>query len=88
MTEHKVDRAEWRKRPLYKLLYSKLPWLRSKTQPELLDIHKLAGTIGYSHEAVYKWLRNGKMSPRGAKIVVKISRNTIENRDLYPFLLS
>lgn len=88
MAEQKVDREEWRKRALYKLLYSKLPWLRSKAQPELLDVPKVAGAIGYSHEAIYKWLRSCKMSPKGAKIVVKISRNRIALRDLYPFVLS
>lgn len=88
MTEQKVDMDEWRKQPLYKLLFNRLKWLRSTTQTKLLDVHKVAAAIDYSHEAVYKWLRSGKLSPKGATAIVKASRKKIANRDLYPFLLS
>lgn len=88
MTELKVDMEKWRKRPLYKLLYSRLTWHRSKTQPELIDVHKFADAIGYSHEAIYKWLRAGKLSPKGAKAIVKKARGKIALTDLYPFVLS
>ena len=88
MTEQKIDMEKWRKRPLYKLLYSRLTWLRSKTQTELLDVHKFARSIDYSHEAIYKWLRSGKLSPKGAKAIVKKARGKIALTDLYPFVLS
>lgn len=88
MTEEKVAMEEWRQQPLYRLLYNRLKWLRSTTQTKLLDVHKVAEAMGYSHEAVYKWLRSGKLSPKGAKAIVKASRKKIANRDLYPFLLS
>ena len=79
---------EWRKRPLYKLLFNRLPWLRSKTQKKLIDVQKMAEALDYSHEAVYKWLRSGRISPKGAIAVVAASRKKLANRDLYPFLLA
>ena len=88
MTEEKTGMEKWRKQPLYKLLYNRLKWLRSATQTKLLDVHKVADALGYSHESIYSWLRSGKLSPKGAKAIVKASRKTIANRDLYSFLLS
>lgn len=77
MGGEKVHMKEWRQRPLYRVLYERLPWLRSKIHTGILDVHKLARAIGYSPEAVYRWLRRGKISPSGANVVVKKSRNKI-----------
>jgi hypothetical protein len=76
----------WSNSPLYKLLYARLTWLRSKQQ--LFDVYAFARAIGYSHEAVYRWLREGKMSPDAARAVVQASRRKLALRDLYPFVLS
>lgn len=88
MSDDKVHMEEWRDGPLYKLLYRRLAWLHSPQQSKIIDVHKLAEALGYSHEAVYKWLRAGKLSPKGAKALVKISRKKLALRDLYPFVVS
>jgi hypothetical protein len=76
----------WSSSPLYRLLYTRLTWLRSKQQ--LFDVYAFAKAVGYSHEAVYCWLRKDKLSAKAARSVVKASRRKLALRDLYRFVLS
>lgn len=81
----KIDAKTWRKKPLYKLLQARLTGLL--LADGLLDVHTLAEKLGYSHEAVYKWLRAGKLSRKSARALLKLSRGKINESDLIPFLL-
>jgi hypothetical protein len=87
VSDDRIHMEEWRKAPLYMLLNRRLTWMRSKVQTKILDVHKLAEALGYSHEAIYKWFRAGKLSPKGAKALVKVSRKKLALRDLYPFVV-
>lgn len=77
---------KWSNSPLYKLFYGRLTWLRSRQQ--LFDVRAFAVAVGYSHEAVYQWLRESRLPPEAARAIVSVSRRKLALRDLYPFVLS
>lgn len=73
--------------PLYTLLQINFPQFQARGNS--INVPKFATAIGYSHEGVYKWLRSGKMSRRGAELVVALSQkgeNPLTMDDLKGFL--
>lgn len=65
----RLDRATFG--PLYDLLFARFPEHRSAQG--LLDVDRLAGDCGTSHETVYRLLRKNRLSPKWAKKIIEIS---------------
>jgi len=66
-------RPDWTAGPLYALMLSIFPEHRTKTG--VLDVQRLRGETGKSHEAIYKWLRQGKMTADNARNVVTLANS-------------
>lgn len=66
--------------PLYKKLVEVLPiYVKDPfSAAPKLDVEKLREAASKSHEAVYKWLRKGKITPENATLLVELS-NRPEN---------
>ena len=64
-------RPEWTAGPLYNLLCDSFPTYRTKLNA--LDIQRLRTGLGKSHEAVYQWLRKGKLSPTNARKLIGLA---------------
>lgn len=61
-------RPDWASGPLYTKLCDIFPLHR--TPSGVLDIQRLKGELRRSHEAIYKWLRNGKITPDNARNII------------------
>jgi len=73
--------------PLYLLLLGRFPQFQPPGRA--FNVAALASAIGFSHEGVYKWLRSGKLSHRGAQQLVVLSqdgKNPLTMDDLKGFL--
>ncbi|MBH0113215.1 hypothetical protein I5E68_09680 [Novosphingobium sp. YJ-S2-02] len=64
-------RPDWTAGPLYTLLLESLP--AHLTPSGVLDVQGLKSLVGKSHEAIYKWLRQGKLKPANARILIEIA---------------
>jgi hypothetical protein len=64
-------RPDWAAGPLYNKLLDIFPTYR--TPLGVLDVQKLKRDLGKSHEAIYKWLRNGKVTPDNAREIVRVA---------------
>lgn len=62
---------EWAKGPLYLFLMETFP--EHKTAMGVLDIQRLKVDLGKSHEAIYKWIRAGKLKPENANAIVALA---------------
>jgi len=87
MANQKFGKDQWRRGPLHKLLFNRLHWMRSKQRPRLIDVDQLARKLNYSNQAIYNWLRSSRMTAKGARALVQVSRKSLSLRDLYPFVL-
>lgn len=58
-------RATWPSEPLYKFLYSVLPHWR--TVSGILDVPTIAGALGMSTQAIYKWFHRGNLPAKRAR---------------------
>lgn len=70
-----AEQEHWTNGPLYKHLVQVLPTFAKDpfaTSPKL-DVQKLNQAVGKSHEAVYKWLRAGKLTPANVKTLVELA---------------
>lgn len=72
MTSHR----DWARGPLYRLLMDTFPAYR--TTYDVFDVRAFGAEpeIARSHEALYKWLRSGKLTIENARSIV-----TLANRD-------
>ena len=65
-------RPTWPFEPFYRFLYSSLPaWW---TPTGILDVPALSAELGITTEAIYKWLRRGKVTARRARELYELSR--------------
>lgn len=71
-------RDQWADSPLYIFLSDIFPTYR--TVLGKFDVLRLARDLSLSHEAVYKWLRKGSLSPQNANAVLDLAL-TLENID-------
>ena len=71
-------RPDWAAGPLYTLMMEIFPDHRTKLG--VLDIPRLTGDLNKSHEAIYKWLRQGKMKPSNARAIIEAA-NSDENKE-------
>jgi hypothetical protein len=69
-------RPDWAAGALYNKLLDIFP--KYRTTLGVLDVQKLKGDLKKSHEAIYKWLRNGKVTPDNAREIVRVA-NSPEN---------
>jgi hypothetical protein len=82
--EHTTDKNDWKNGPLNKALIAALPAFVSTTETpgitpsKSLNVQKLCAALEKSHEAIYKWLRQGKLTPRNAVQLINLA-NTPEN---------
>lgn len=72
-------RPDWTAGPLYQFLLDILPTYI--TPLGVLDVQGLKPMVGKSHEAIYKWLRHGKLKPDNARKLVELA-STDENISL------
>lgn len=98
-TETKMGRPNGRKDanlydgPLYRLLAEKLP--SEFIKGANIDTDKLSTVIGYARFTVYQWLHRGRVTPKAASLLLKISNDTEDTQkkglltrdDLVPFVL-
>jgi hypothetical protein len=66
----------WTDSPLYLYLMQIFP--RHVTERGALDVKKLKTDIKRSHERVYQWLRDSKLTPGNAKAICALA-NTPDN---------
>lgn len=65
-------RPDWTADPLYLKLLDVFP--EHVTPTGVLDVAgRLSTELGKSHEAIYKWLRQGKVSPDNARDIVRVA---------------
>lgn len=64
-------RPEWAAGPLYNALMQTFPG--HVTQLGVLDVQRLKRELEKSHEAIYKWLRQGKLTPDNARDIVRVA---------------
>lgn len=64
-------RPKWATGPLYKKMLEIFP--EHLTPLGVLDIQRLKVELEKSHEAIYKWLRQGKISPDNARDLIKVA---------------
>jgi hypothetical protein len=64
-------RPDWAAGPLYNALLETFP--KYRTTLGVLDVQRLKGELKKSHEAIYKWLRNGKVTPDNARAIVRVA---------------
>lgn len=67
----KFARPEWTTEALYALLDRIFP--ERVTAYNILDIRWLSGELGKSREAVYKWLRDGRLNSRNARAICDLA---------------
>lgn len=68
MTSH----TNWKSGPLNRTLCKFLPaYLNTRGD---LDIPKLRVAVNRTNEAVYQWLREGRLTPTNAKRIIEIAR--------------
>lgn len=60
---------------------------RARGPYDRLDVPSLSATLGLSRATAYRSLKEGKLSPKTARAIIKASRKRISDRDLYPFVL-
>ncbi len=72
--------------PLYDLLMDRFP--KHRSAQGVLDVPKLAKDIKRSHEGVYKWLRENKITVDGAKRLVELSKDRVKYEEFLPFLFA
>lgn len=66
-------RPDWAAGPLYNKLLEVFP--QHRTTLGVLDVQKLKVAVKKSHEAIYKWFRNGKLTPDNARAIVKAAND-------------
>lgn len=64
-------RPDWAAGALYSKLLDTFPTYR--TTLGVLDVQRLKADLGKSHEAIYKWLRSGKLTPDNARELVRVA---------------
>lgn len=70
VTTRVPGRPDWTAAPLYQFLLDNLP--AYITPLGVLDVQALKVPVGRSHEAIYKWLRKGKLTPDNAREVLRV----------------
>lgn len=74
-----APRYDWMTTELYEMLVRTFPTMRTKKQ-KVLDVERLADSIGMTKEGLYKWLREGRiLSKRGAERLHELA-NSDDNR--------
>ena len=63
----------WSKGPLYTFLTRIFP--EHITPYNRLDVQRLRKELNKSHEAVYKWLRSGRLTPDNASALLHLANN-------------
>lgn len=64
-------RPDWAAGDLYQNFLEVFP--EHRTRLGVLDVQRLKGELGKSHEAIYKWLRQGKLTPDNAREIVRVA---------------
>jgi hypothetical protein len=70
--------------PLNDLLWEIFP--DHRTPQGVFDVQRLAADIERTNEAVYKWLRDNKITPDGVKRLCKAAGRRAKQADFLPFL--
>jgi hypothetical protein len=77
-------------RPLYVLLFQKLP--PEYSENNMLQTSLLAKTLGISRFSVYRWINGESMSPRSCTALLNIKstqgQNNLTRDDLIPYLFN
>lgn len=71
MTTKTFARPDWATSSLYNFLITIFP--EHITPYNVLDVRRLRTDLGKSHEAVYKWLRAGRVTPANARKLCEIA---------------
>ena len=71
MTTKTFARPDWATSPLYNVLITIFP--EHITPYNVLDIRRLRTDLGKSHEAIYKWLRAGRVPSAAARKLCDIA---------------
>jgi len=73
MTTEKRALRDWAHGPLYTFLMDTFPTYR--TVYELFDVKRFTAEpeIGKSYEAIYKWLRRGKLTIDNARAIISLA---------------
>lgn len=71
-------RPAWVNTPLYKLMSDTFPAYR--TRSDVLDIDRLADDLDRSYEAVYQWLRAGRIKRASTARAIVALANREDNR--------
>lgn len=69
--EQHARRPEWTNGPLYKFMMDIFP--SHRTICNYLDVLRLSRELNRSHEALYKWLRKGKLTPENAVLILNLA---------------
>jgi hypothetical protein len=69
------EQEHWTKGPLYVKLATVLPAFVQDpfSATPKLKVLPLCAAINHSHEAVYRWLRSGKITPGGVTAIVAVA---------------
>jgi hypothetical protein len=68
-------RPDWTAAPLYQWFLTIFP--EHLTALGVLDVQRLKVELGKSHEAIYKWLRQGKITPDNARDIVEAAAQPV-----------
>lgn len=64
-------RPDWAAGPLYALMLDIFPTYRTKLG--VLDVLRMRNELSRSHEAIYKWLRQGKVTGDNARRLIGLA---------------
>lgn len=89
-----MSRPTWSNGPLYQFMLKIFP--NHRTILLRLDVEQLAGELGKSQEAIYKWLRKSRLTPENADALLALANasdnavarggETLERRDFDAFV--
>lgn len=72
-TDIPAGQGIWTDNPLYLFLMQVFPLHRTKRN--VLDVRGLSGDLDKSHERVYQWLRDQKLSSKNAKGLLALANS-------------
>ena len=80
MSDIVQGRPEWTNYPLYKFLSEIFPAYKGRYH--ILDVLTIAKRLNISGEAIYRWLRKGKLTPKNAQALCTLANDPANVEEL------
>ncbi|MAY29750.1 MAG: hypothetical protein CL627_11120 [Aurantimonas sp.] len=71
---------------LHRVLYRGLPRHRSSFLIGRLDVQQIVADLSVTHQAIYRWLRTGRLPARRIRQLLDLKGSTLTAEMLLPFV--